>query len=64
LFTTVVEPAREWLDLLMHDLVCSNVAALGKGLAADVAVVRAFSRVSSLMGLEISAKIGMQHRAD
>lgn len=38
----------------MDDFVRSDVSVLGEGLAADVAVVWSFARVSSFMGLEVA----------
>jgi hypothetical protein len=51
LFAAVVELAAEWLDLLVNDLVCSNVATLGKTLPADVTAVWSLPSVSPLMCL-------------
>jgi hypothetical protein len=52
LLAAVIEPAGERLDLLMHDLVCTHVATMRKGLAADVATVWTLSCVASLMRLQ------------
>lgn len=54
LFATIIKLASEWLDLLMDNLVCANVASLRKGFATNVTTIRSFSRVSPLMRLEIS----------
>jgi hypothetical protein len=35
----------------MNDLVCAHIAPLGKGLAADVTVVRSLAGMSSLVRL-------------
>jgi hypothetical protein len=51
LFAAVVELAAEWLDLLVNDLVCSNVATLGKTLSADVTAVWTLPSVSPLVCL-------------
>lgn len=51
LLAAVVEFAGEGLDLLMNDLVCTDVASLREGLSTDVAVIRPFAGVSPLMGL-------------
>lgn len=51
LLAAVVELAGEWLDLLMNNLVGSNVAALGERLAADLAIVRPLPSVSPFVSL-------------
>ena len=56
LLPAVVELAGKRLDLLVHNLVCTHVAALSKCLAADVTAVRALSCVAPLMCLEQSAR--------
>lgn len=54
LLAAVVELAGERLDLLVDDFVRSDVAALREGLAADVAVVWAFTGVPALVGLQVA----------
>ena len=53
LLATVVKLAGEGLDLLVHNLVCSNIAPLGKGFATNIATVGSFASVSSLVCLVI-----------
>lgn len=51
LLPALVQSASEGLDLLVDDLVRSNIAALSEGLAANVAVVWSFSGVSPFVSL-------------
>ena len=51
LLSTLIKPTCKWLDLLVYDLVSSDIASLSKGLAANVAIIRSLSRVSSLVRL-------------
>jgi hypothetical protein len=51
LLATVVELAEKWFDLLMNNLVRTNVATLGECLSTDVAAVWALSSVPSLVCL-------------
>lgn len=51
LLPAFVEFAGEGLDLLVDDHVGKHIASLGKGFAADVAVVRPLASVPSLVGL-------------
>lgn len=53
LLAALVEPAGEGLDLLVHDLVRSYVAALGEFLAANVAGIWPFAGVTSLVCLMV-----------
>jgi hypothetical protein len=53
LLATIVQSAREGLDLLVNNLVGTNIATLRKGLAADVAAVWALSSMAPLMCLEV-----------
>jgi hypothetical protein len=53
LFTAFIKLALEGLNLLMDYLVCPNVPALGKGLAADIATVWTLTSVTTLVGLRI-----------
>jgi hypothetical protein len=52
LLSTVIQSASEWFDLLVDDLVCTDIATLGKCFAADIAAVRALSGMAPLMRLE------------
>ena len=54
LLATVVYLAAEGLDLLVNDLVCTNVATLGECLAANAAAVWSFSGVTPFMCLEVT----------
>lgn len=49
-----VELADERLSRGVHDLVRPDVAVLGEGFAANVAVVGPFAGVSAFVGLEIA----------
>ena len=49
-----VEPARERLDLHVHDAVRAHVAALRERLAAHVAAVGPLARVAALVRLEVA----------
>jgi hypothetical protein len=51
LLAAVVQSASEGLDLLMDDLVRTNVPTLRKGFTTNVALIRAFTSVASLMSL-------------
>lgn len=51
LLATALELAGEGLDVLVDNLVSSHIAALGKSLAADVAVVRPLARVAAFVSL-------------
>lgn len=51
LLATVVKLAGEWLNLLVHDLMCSNVPTLCERLATDVTLVRAFAGMASFVCL-------------
>ena len=51
LFAAVVELTSKRFDLLVQDLVCPNVATLGKGLSADFATVWSLASVSPSMCL-------------
>jgi hypothetical protein len=51
LFAAVIELAAEWLDLLVNDLVCLNVATMCKCLSANVTTVWSLPSVSPLMYL-------------
>lgn len=57
LLATVIKLASERLDLLVNDLVCSDVTTLSKSLAADVTAVRPLSRVASLVCLSRSVYV-------
>jgi len=54
LLAAIVEFAGERLDLLVHDLVRSDVSTLRKRFTTNVALVRPLTSVTSLMRLEIS----------
>jgi len=54
LFVALVKLAGERLRGCMHDLVRSYIAALGESLAADVALVRAFTGMATLVSLQIA----------
>lgn len=54
LLATVVEFAGKRLQMLMNNLVCSNIATLRKSLATNVAVVWSLSGVTTLMSLEVA----------
>lgn len=51
LLAAVIKLAGEWLDLLVHNLVCSYVSTLSECLATNVALVRAFAGVASFVCL-------------
>ncbi len=53
LLATIIESTCERLDLLMHNLVSTNIAPLSKRLAANVAAVWSLSSVSPLMCLNL-----------
>jgi hypothetical protein len=53
LLSAVIQSARERFDLLVNDLVCTDVATLGKSLAADVTAVWSLSSMAPLMRLEM-----------
>jgi hypothetical protein len=52
LFPAAFKLANVRFGLLMHDLVSTDVAALGKGLATDLARVRTFSSMAPFMSLK------------
>ena len=60
LLSTVVQFAGERLDLLMNDLVGSDVATLSKGLATDLTPVGPLSSMSPLVSLLWSATEGQE----
>lgn len=51
LLPALVESASEGFDLLMDNLMCPHITALGESFSTDVAIVWAFTGVPSLMGL-------------
>lgn len=51
LLAAIVKLAGERLNLLVYDLVCSNVPTLCECLATDVALIRAFTGVTSFVRL-------------
>ena len=51
LFSAIIQLARKRFYLLMHDFMCSNIAALSECLSTDVALVWSFSSVASLVCL-------------
>lgn len=53
LFAAVIKFAREGFNLLMDNLVGTDIATLGKGLATNVTAVRAFSSMTPLVGLQM-----------
>jgi hypothetical protein len=52
LLPTIIQSAGEGLDLLVNNLVCTNIATLCKCFAANIAAVRALSSMAPLMRLE------------
>jgi hypothetical protein len=52
LLAAVIESASERLDLLVDDFVRANIAALRKGLAADITAIWTFSSMTPLMCLQ------------
>lgn len=52
LLAAVIKATEVGLGLIVHDFVRSDVAALGKSLSADFALVWSFTGVSTFMGLE------------
>lgn len=54
LLAAIVKLAGEWLDLLVDDLVCPDIAALSKCLSTNITAVGAFSSMASLVGLEVA----------
>jgi hypothetical protein len=55
LLPTIIQSAGERLDLLVNNLVCTNIATLRKCFAADVAAIRALSSMAPLMRLGIKS---------
>ncbi len=51
LLAAVVKPTEVGFGLVVHDLVCSYVAALCKPLSAYIALIWAFTGVSAFVGL-------------
>lgn len=54
LLSAVVKFACEWLDLLVNDLVGSDIASLCKCLPANLASIRTFTCVPALMSLKVT----------
>lgn len=53
LLPAVVKLACEWLDLLMNNLVSTNISSLRKSLSTDIAAVRSLPSVPSFVCLTI-----------
>jgi hypothetical protein len=51
LFAAIVETAQVWLRLIVHDLVSTNISTLSEPFSTDLALVWAFSSVSSFVSL-------------
>jgi 16S rRNA G527 N7-methylase RsmG len=56
LLAAVIQSASEGLDLLMHNFVCANITTLRKRFTTDVALIRAFTSVASLVSLSIHVR--------
>jgi hypothetical protein len=54
LFAAIVETAQVWLRLIVHDLVSTNISTLSEPFSTDLALVWAFSSVSSFVSLQVS----------
>ena len=57
LLAAVIELACKGFDLLMDDLVCTNIASLGKRLATNFATVWSLSSMSPLVCLRMLAGV-------
>jgi hypothetical protein len=61
LLSAVIKLANKWFDLLMNNLVRTNIATLCKGFPTDVAQIWSLACVPSLMGLAHGSEEAIIH---